>query len=93
MVKVHTMFNKTGKDRINDSNITACYSHDTVNMAGFEVCIKWGGKEYNVTGLLDTQTVLDLKTAIQTETGVRPDRQKLLGLKVKGKLCISLGRC
>ncbi|KAL4231793.1 Ubiquitin-like domain-containing CTD phosphatase 1 [Mactra antiquata] len=54
-------------------------------MAGFSVCIKWGGKDYNITGLIDSQTVLDLKKCIQAETGVQTDRQKLIGLKVRGK--------
>ena len=46
--------------------------------------VKWAGKEYTVQDLDPTLTVLDLKLEIQTQTGVRPDRQKLLNLKVKG---------
>ena len=30
---------------------------------------------------------MDLKQSIKSLTGVLPERQKLLGLKVKGKLC------
>ncbi|KAK1159303.1 ubiquitin-like domain-containing CTD phosphatase 1 [Acipenser oxyrinchus oxyrinchus] len=49
------------------------------------VIIKWGGQEYSITTLSDEDTVLDLKQSIKSLTGVLPVRQKLLGLKVKGK--------
>ncbi|XP_041079052.1 ubiquitin-like domain-containing CTD phosphatase 1 [Polyodon spathula] len=49
------------------------------------VIIKWGGQEYSITTLSDEDTVLDLKQSIKFLTGVLPVRQKLLGLKVKGK--------
>ena len=50
-----------------------------------DLSVKWSGKEYKITGLGDTDTVLDLKNAIQKDTGVLPERQKLLGLKYKGE--------
>ena len=50
--------------------------------------VKWAGKEYAVEELEPGLTVLDLKLKIQTLTGVRPDRQKLLNLKCKGKYFI-----
>ena len=46
--------------------------------------VKWAGKEYSMENIDPEDTVLDLKLKIQTQTGVRPDRQKLLNLKVKG---------
>ncbi|GAB6025439.1 Ubiquitin-like domain-containing CTD phosphatase 1 [Chamberlinius hualienensis] len=49
------------------------------------VIIKWGGKEYKINDLSYSETVYDLKKSVQHETGVLPERQKLLGLKVKGK--------
>lgn len=49
-----------------------------------KIIVKWSGKEYELE-LTDNDTVADLKSAIQKETGVRPDRQKLLNLKLKGK--------
>ncbi|EPQ10383.1 Ubiquitin-like domain-containing CTD phosphatase 1 [Myotis brandtii] len=49
------------------------------------IIIKWGGQEYSVTTLSEDDTVLDLKQFLKTLTGVLPERQKLLGLKVKGK--------
>ena len=49
------------------------------------VTVKWAGKEYQVAGLEQSHTVLDLKLQIMEKTGVRPERQKLLNLKVKGK--------
>ena len=50
-----------------------------------DVVIKWSGKEYTISGLLPTQTVLDLKDEITKQTCVLPARQKLLGLKHKGE--------
>ncbi|XP_072923981.1 ubiquitin-like domain-containing CTD phosphatase 1 isoform X2 [Hemitrygon akajei] len=49
------------------------------------IIIKWSGQEYPVTKLTEEDTVLDLKEMIKTLTGVLPERQKLLGLKIKGK--------
>ncbi|GLD70599.1 ubiquitin-like domain-containing CTD phosphatase 1 isoform X2 [Lates japonicus] len=49
------------------------------------VIIKWGGQEYSISSLSEEDTVMDLKQSIKTLTGVLPERQKLLGLKVKGK--------
>jgi len=50
-----------------------------------ELLIKWAGKEFKVDDISEAETVLDLKMAIHKQTGVLPERQKLLGLKVKGK--------
>ena len=49
------------------------------------VIVKWAGKEYTVDNLDAGMTVMDLKVKIMGQTGVRPERQKLLNLKVKGK--------
>jgi len=46
--------------------------------------IKWGGQEYTITSLSEEDTVLDLKQSLKGLTGVLPERQKLLGLKMKG---------
>jgi len=51
------------------------------------VIIKWGGQEYSISTLSEEDTVLDLKQSIKSLTGVLPERQKLLGLKVKGEWC------
>ena len=48
------------------------------------VVVKWSGKEYPFEDLPALITVKDLKQAIYEKTMVRPDRQKLLGLKYKG---------
>nr|SVE75274.1 EOG090X0A5K [Daphnia dolichocephala] len=46
--------------------------------------VKWSAKEYTI--LVDNEgTVLSLKEAIEVETGVKVERQKLLNLKFKGK--------
>lgn len=47
--------------------------------------VKWAGKEYEVLGLDPEDTVLSLKVKIMELTSVRPERQKLLNLKFKGK--------
>jgi len=47
--------------------------------------VKWAGKEYSVEEIEPTDTVMDLKVKIMEKTGVRPERQKLLNLKAKGK--------
>ena len=49
-----------------------------------DIVVKWNGKEYIITGLNFDKSITDLKAAIQCETGVLPERQKLLGLKYKG---------
>lgn len=53
-------------------------------MDGVEIIVKWSGEEYKISGLSDAQCVKDLKLEIQKQTCVRPERQKLLGLKYKG---------
>lgn len=50
-----------------------------------KINLKWSGKEYNVE-LTENDTVLDLKSEIEKQTGVKPERQKLLNLKLKGNL-------
>lgn len=50
------------------------------------VIIKWGGQEYSISSLSEEDTVMDLKQSIKTLTGVLPERQKLLGLKLKGEM-------
>ena len=52
--------------------------------------VKWAGKEYSVENIDPEDTVLDLKVNIQRQTGVRPERQKLLNLKVKGEVFLSV---
>ncbi|PIO40638.1 hypothetical protein AB205_0094320 [Aquarana catesbeiana] len=47
--------------------------------------IKWGGQEFPLSALSEEDTVLDLKHSLKSLTGVLPERQKLLGLKYKGK--------
>ncbi|ELU09728.1 hypothetical protein CAPTEDRAFT_159759 [Capitella teleta] len=50
-----------------------------------EIVIKWSGSEYRIVNLSLENNVLDLKLEIKKQTGVLPERQKLLGLKFKGK--------
>ncbi len=53
--------------------------------ASVDCCVKWNGKEYKILGLQQDDNVLGLKKAITAQTGVLPERQKLLGLKYKGE--------
>ncbi|XP_010768233.1 ubiquitin-like domain-containing CTD phosphatase 1 [Notothenia coriiceps] len=58
---------------------------EPVSDMSVSVIIKWGGQEYSISSLSEEDTVMDLKQSIKSLTGVLPERQKLLGLKVKGK--------
>lgn len=49
-----------------------------------KIIVKWSGKEYDILNIQVEDTVQTLKERIYRETGVRPDRQKLLNLKFKG---------
>lgn len=53
---------------------------------GVNVIVKWSGKEYVLEDVPLHETVQYLKNLIKEKTGVLPERQKLLGLKYKGKL-------
>lgn len=48
-----------------------------------KITVKWSGKEYEIE-IDENSTVANFKSMIHKETGVRPDRQKLLNLKLKG---------
>lgn len=52
-----------------------------------KIFVKWSGKEYEIE-LAEDETVIDLKNAIEKATGVKPERQKLLNLKLKGFLFV-----
>ncbi|XP_005181423.1 ubiquitin-like domain-containing CTD phosphatase 1 [Musca domestica] len=49
------------------------------------IVVKWSAKEYPITDLTDQDTVAVLRHEIFKRTLVRPNRQKLLNLKYKGK--------
>lgn len=48
------------------------------------IILKWCGKEYSLE-LTNQDTVAILKHEIYKQTSVRPERQKLINLKYKGK--------
>jgi len=50
------------------------------------IIVKWAGKEYSIEDIDSVDTVMDLKVKIMAKTGVKPERQKLLNLKSKGKI-------
>ena len=47
--------------------------------------IKWSGNEYQIESgdVAETDSIKDLKSVIHKKTGVKPEHQKLLGLKLK----------
>lgn len=55
--------------------------------SSLSLVVKWSGIEFTFddSTLELEQTVLDFKSMIFERTGVHPDRQKLIGLKNKGK--------
>ena len=57
----------------------------TMSSATISLVIKWAGKEYPISDLPPSTTVMDLKQVIADRTQVLPARQKLLNLKFKGK--------
>ncbi|KAL1432328.1 hypothetical protein MTO96_013645 [Rhipicephalus appendiculatus] len=54
-------------------------------MSTVNLTVKWAGKEYLIPDLPLHACVMDLKHAIFEKTGVLPERQKLVGVKCKGK--------
>lgn len=46
--------------------------------------VKWNGKEFELDNLSENDSIATLKDVIFKQTGVRPERQKLLNLKLKG---------
>ncbi|XP_027201980.1 ubiquitin-like domain-containing C-terminal domain phosphatase 1 [Dermatophagoides pteronyssinus] len=46
-----------------------------------KIVVKWSGNEYIIDNLNDVATILNLKECIYGKTGVKPERQKLIGLK------------
>lgn len=61
-------------------------------MSTVSLTVKWSGKEYLIPDLPLHACVVDLKNAIFEKTGVLPERQKLIGMKCKGKAVSELVR-
>lgn len=61
---------------------------------GKTVVVKWSGKEYSIDLSEENNviTVSCLKKAIELQTGVKVERQKLLNLKFKGTLRLALSK-
>ncbi|KAL9892929.1 ubiquitin-like domain-containing CTD phosphatase 1 [Glossina fuscipes] len=55
------------------------------NIKEVSILVKWSGREYHITDLTDQDTVAVLRHEIFKKTQVRPERQKLINLKYKGK--------
>ena len=50
-----------------------------------DLYVKWSGQEFRFEDLPDTTTITELKQLAYHKTGVRPERQKLLGIKATPK--------
>ena len=61
---------------------------DTDALGSLSVVVKWNGGVYPVS-VYDRMTVEEFKQAIQSQTNVKPDKQKIINLKCKGK-CIKI---
>lgn len=55
----------------------------------FKIVIKWSGNEYAIEDWQEEETISDLKEKLYQKTGVKPERQKLMGLKVKNGSILS----
>lgn len=50
-----------------------------------DLSLKWSGQEFRFEGLPDSTSISELKQLAYQKTGVRPERQKLLGIKATPK--------
>ena len=57
------------------------------------ILVKWSGNEYVVKDISVDASVQELKEKLFQQTGVKPERQKLLGLKCKGRIIIDTVFC
>jgi len=53
--------------------------------SSLDIVIKWNGNDYDVKNVNTNSDVKTLKEEIFKCTGVRPERQKLINLRVLGK--------
>lgn len=51
-----------------------------------KLVVKWSSNEYEIDCLDLDNSVAHLKNCIYSKTGVKPERQKLMGLKMKNGL-------
>lgn len=59
-----------------------CEEQSSVN--SFNLIIKWNGNDYDLRNLNTNSNVKTLKEEIFKCTGVRPERQKLINLRISG---------
>ncbi|CAG2182377.1 unnamed protein product, partial [Oppiella nova] len=67
------------------STTTASTGEDVLATNGLTLVVKWSSQEYTIDSVTTDDTVCDFKNAIYKKTGVKPERQKLMGLKAAGK--------
>lgn len=60
-----------------------CEEQSSINL--LDIVIKWNGNDYDVKNLNTNSDVRTLKEEIFKCTGVRPERQKLINLRISGK--------
>lgn len=52
--------------------------------SSLDIVIKWNGNDYDINNLNTNSDVKTLKEEIFIYTGVRPERQKLINLRISG---------
>lgn len=52
--------------------------------SSLDIVIKWNGNDYDINNLNTNSNVKTLKEEIFKCTGVRPERQKLINLRISG---------
>lgn len=52
--------------------------------SSLDIIIKWNGNDYEINNLNIENDVKTLKEEIFKSTGVRPERQKLINLRISG---------
>lgn len=57
---------------------------DQSTTSSLDIVIKWNGNDYDVKNLNTNSDVKTLKEEIFKCTGVRPERQKLINLRISG---------
>lgn len=56
-----------------------------------DIAIKWNGNDYDIKNMNTNNDVKTLKEEIFKCTGVRPERQKLINLRISGYYYLLIG--
>ena len=81
--KEETLGNSS-KDVTSDIVISATATQEVEEEEMLTINVRWNGEMYPVSVHKD-MTLLDFKESVQSQTKVRPDKQKLLNIKCRGE--------